>query len=706
MKTRRDFNAKDFSATRQEIGRLLDQALAIAQAETEYQGKAAQSTSVIPLLMAARKKWERQSFQIAALALAKSGKSTLLNAWLGDEYLPSASTPETARIVRIRHDPKATAGSLKDRDEVKASGAQEVRAFLRDLNDQTRQNQTMPPEDELLLSAPLIALADSEFGDQRFELLDTPGPNEAGTEVLKAKVERLLDEVDVIVYLLDYTKLKTEEERLLFEKLVSLRPELLKTYEKRLFFVVNKVDEQNRNGLTRDQTADYVVGVLRKQLGLQVPPSRILPVSAEYALLARLVASGRATPEVIVDFAKEALGIRAARNATREMCLPHADGLLADSNIKAVEEAVLNYVFRDRGRLLVDTLLSDHLKRALDRLENQLKTAQGTLRVDQEELTRRVKKLETDLRSTERQVDVVGQKTERFKRDTEEWIRRQFDTFKARTADEIDRAFEEGETRQRGGLASRLYKRVKDLVGVESQDKREMGKQVIDLNRAISQQLQNEFEVFRLDLEREAQVHQRRLFSELEGILEPLARQIEEKVSQTLDITLNPVSMSFATPSLDELHGDIEDKIGSFIATKRKTETTYSRKRVVTKKGSWCSKDEYGYQNIPHEHVVTNHGIKVDKIREFWTTKIAEMTEVSVSTSRKVIAASLEQALDRARQELSRQCESYMATIRREIEEKKRGEAQWRQRLKDVDARLGECRKLREDAKRCEEIVR
>jgi predicted GTPase len=50
-----------------------------------------------------------------------------------------------------------------------------------------------------------LALADSEMEDQRFELLDTPGPNEAGTELLKAKVERLLDEVDVIVYLLDYT---------------------------------------------------------------------------------------------------------------------------------------------------------------------------------------------------------------------------------------------------------------------------------------------------------------------------------------------------------------------------------------------------------------------------------------------------------------------------------------------------------------------
>ena len=36
------------------------------------------------------------------------------------------------------------------------------------------------------------------------------GPNEAGEDALKAQVDRLLDSVDVCIYLLDYTKLKTQ----------------------------------------------------------------------------------------------------------------------------------------------------------------------------------------------------------------------------------------------------------------------------------------------------------------------------------------------------------------------------------------------------------------------------------------------------------------------------------------------------------------
>ncbi len=42
----------------------------------------------------------------------------------------------------------------------------------------------------------------------RLSLLDTPGPNEAGEEGLRFQVERLLDSVDAVVYLLDYSKVR------------------------------------------------------------------------------------------------------------------------------------------------------------------------------------------------------------------------------------------------------------------------------------------------------------------------------------------------------------------------------------------------------------------------------------------------------------------------------------------------------------------
>ena len=708
MKTKAEFTARDFAATRLEIGRLIEKGSDIAKAEISYQstGKTAQS-GVTTLLDTARAKWKAQSFQIAVMALAKSGKSMLLNSWLGDEYLPSSSAPETARIVRIRHNPSASVGVLTEKDEVKGRGAQEVRAYLRQLNENTRRDDAMPPEDELVLEASLLALADAEFGDQRFELLDTPGPNEAGTDILRAKVERLLDEVDVIVYLLDYTKLKTEEEKQLFEKLASLRPELIEGYEKRLFFAVNKVDEQDRNGLTREQTSEYVAGLLRKQLGLKVPPERILPVSSRYALLARLVASGRASGEAIRDFAKVVLGILTANRATAEMCRPHADELLTESNVQAIEGAVLTYVFRDRGRLLVQSLLGDLFKRALDRLENQLNTALATLRVDHEEMARRVKKLEADLKETERQIDVVGKKTERFRQDTEKWARTQFEGFAKGIIEEIGGAFDSSDDSSRPrGLKARLVRKIKELMGFETQDFDELEKRVVGLNRHISRQLASEFEAFQLEFERGAQAHQRELFREIEEIVAPLLRQVEEKVSEALKIKLNPVKVTFELPSLDSLHSDIERKISSFVNTTKKKETTYESKKYRTKKGGWCSDDEYGYRDAPRTRTVTKHGVNVNEIKVFWSAKVSQLTEVSVHTAAKVIESTVQQTANAFREELARYCTGYMKTIERELEEKRRGEAQWKQRLRDVESRLSECRGLRDAAARCEEFVK
>lgn len=53
------------------------------------------------------------------------------------------------------------------------------------------------------------------------------------------QVERLLSEIDGIIYLLDYTKLKTTEEAQIFGKLRQLNPRLVKRLSKRLFFVVS-----------------------------------------------------------------------------------------------------------------------------------------------------------------------------------------------------------------------------------------------------------------------------------------------------------------------------------------------------------------------------------------------------------------------------------------------------------------------------------
>jgi hypothetical protein len=55
------------------------------------------------------------------------------------------------------------------------------------------------------------------------------------------QVERLLGSVDAVLYVLDYTKLKTCEEAAMFKRLHQVNPGLVRRLAQRLFFVVNKV---------------------------------------------------------------------------------------------------------------------------------------------------------------------------------------------------------------------------------------------------------------------------------------------------------------------------------------------------------------------------------------------------------------------------------------------------------------------------------
>ena len=62
------------------------------------------------------------------------------------------------------------------------------------------------------------------------------------TAVCRHAIERLLGKVDAVVYLLDATKLKTQEELDLISKLRCLDPPLFSRLASRLFFVVTKID--------------------------------------------------------------------------------------------------------------------------------------------------------------------------------------------------------------------------------------------------------------------------------------------------------------------------------------------------------------------------------------------------------------------------------------------------------------------------------
>jgi GTPase SAR1 family protein len=628
-------------------------------------------------------KWKGQTFKVAVLALVKSGKSTLINATLGDEFLPAANTPETTRIVRTIHSPDVPDGELQVGSVVHARGAVEIKTLLRSLNQQLRQDDTLQTTDDIVLAAPLQALATSSFGSHRFELLDTPGPNEAGPTTLKARVETLLGEVDVIIYVLDYTKLKTDEEKDLLQTLADLRPELLRQCADRLFFVVNKIDAENRNGLSRGETATYVSQLLRRQFpALAIKPGRILPISAEQALLARLIEKEQPPPKAVEDFIKIVFGL-VRPNVPLAECRQHAQDLLTLSHLPELEREVLHYIFEHRGRLLLQGILGD-LERHLATLDNHLQTAEGALRERHQELILKAEKLRKDLAGTLAGLRELEAKTEQFKKETEAWIRTKFDRFQRDTYDAIrmtlDPAADSGfVTRTFSRLLSHARSYLFGDAGVE-----QIRSRIEEVNKCIAQHIRREFEEFRLTLETEAIEKQRTLFLALQDTIQPLVRRIDGYINRTLNITLVPVPVRLPDPSPDHLQQKIQSSMATLIAQTQKTVPVVKQQRYVKRRGL-CF-DDYGTREVVGYDTITTYAVAVGVLQKFWAGHLKETTEVSITATRWIIKKEIGDAIERMRQAVKAYAEGFLYTIEFEIKESDAGRSSREYRLAEVTA--------------------
>lgn len=94
-------------------------------------------------------------------------------------------------------------------------------------------------------------------------------------------MERLLDSVDAVIYLLDYTKLKTADEAEVLQRLKEINPQLMARLSQRLFFVVNKADMiETSEGLDAEATKQYVAELITHQMkdeSFQLKPEQVCP---------------------------------------------------------------------------------------------------------------------------------------------------------------------------------------------------------------------------------------------------------------------------------------------------------------------------------------------------------------------------------------------------------------------------------------------
>ena len=686
---------KDFTAARREIERVIKEFQQLVNGEVSLDPSL---EDIFEELTDIEEMWREKSFQVAVLALVKSGKSTLINALLGSECLPSSNTPETARIVRIRHEPAADEPVLEKASVKIATGVTNIRTELRSLNASQRKADSAPAEDELTLSAPILCLAGRSLGEQRFEVLDTPGPNEAGADILRTRVDGLLGKADVIIYLLDYTKLNTEEEKRLFTRLSSMRPELLKQCSERLFFVVNKIDQQDSYGLSPEETRKYVADLLSKQVGgLNVPPERVLLVSAVEGLLARIVESGQADDGVRRDFAKRVFGL-GGKDKTIEQCQSAARELLNESKLEALEENIISFIYKNRERVFLQSVV-ERLDNFHVGFGNCLCALSESLNERIDVLAQNCRELEDNLKVTDREFAEIRSDADKVAERVKRSVQEQFSNFKDFVVQELDKA---------KGQKPSILKRVKDILSRDSgpvQDEKTAKEQLEAAHKTIEAELRTEFETFYDNLKQEAWKEQRKLFEGIEDKLKRLVRRTEEVVGARLNISLNPVRIEIPIPSIDEFGSQIQERI-DIIQTKTDRETRQARHRVKVKDEGWCKDAQYEERQYEETREVNKYIVNHDALLEFWNARIEQMTKVSVRTADIVINREIRDATSSARSKIRRYRDLYVKTMRRSLKVAERGEAAREKRLEEVQAVSKELLKLKNTIKKCRDFLK
>ena len=280
-------------------------------------------------------KTARREMVLAVVGTMKAGKSTTINAIVGQEILPNRNRPMTSVPTLIRHVPGKTepvlhlehiqpvrnllitlqeklatpagqqvAQTLQQTGDTRElldiltddgwlkneyHGEEEIFTGLASLNDLVRLAAAMGTEfpfDEYA-EVQKLPVIDVEFShlvgmdacQGTLTLLDTPGPNEAGQPQMEVMMRDQLQKASAVLAVMDYTQMNSKADEDVRKELNAIAD----VSAGRLFVLVNKFDENDRNGDGADAVRQKVPAMLNSDV---LPASRVYPGSSRQAYLA------------------------------------------------------------------------------------------------------------------------------------------------------------------------------------------------------------------------------------------------------------------------------------------------------------------------------------------------------------------------------------------------------------------------------------
>jgi small GTP-binding protein len=205
------------------------------------------------------KKLEEDRFHLVVVGEFNHGKSSFVNALLGETVLPVGVTPTTAAIHQLKYSdtPEATV--------VYQSGKRETLAFEDTRKFAVGGGSSVDEVDYLEVGYPAPLLK------ERILLVDTPGVNDLSLQ--RADITySYIPRADAVLFLLDAGQILKESER------QFLNEKLLKASRDKIVFVITKWDILNED--EKKEALAYA----RTQLANLVKEPVVFPISAETAL--------------------------------------------------------------------------------------------------------------------------------------------------------------------------------------------------------------------------------------------------------------------------------------------------------------------------------------------------------------------------------------------------------------------------------------
>ena len=231
----------------------------------------------------------------------------------------------------------------------------------------------------------------SQLGTDGLTLMDTPGPNEAHAG-LKMELKVALAAADVVIYLIDYTKLGTEDEKHFFDMFCDECGDMLAKDSSRFWFVLNKIDQKK----TADDVEQIRELVAKKMCGLRsdftVTASQILPISAQSAYLSRQASNSRwntdqcfrnefearAVGQASAEVLKKMYGEDSEEDYWKLLQEKFPSSLFNASNFASFEEQVLLGVATSKDRI-VKQKVCDAAQSLLTSMQNSTKLTLAAL---------------------------------------------------------------------------------------------------------------------------------------------------------------------------------------------------------------------------------------------------------------------------------------------------------------------------------------